>query len=142
MSLRGDAARDSIDGIDGQRLRILHLRRLRHGMDKHEARHPIGERRLADARWPANQPSVRGAGVLVAVEQGAFGFRMAEQLGGFARMRRAVVGLAHGAAVAARRASSGCSRFATVLQISSATTSRALRPSTMTQRLGSTFASI
>ncbi len=78
MSLRGDAARHGIGGLDGQCLRILHLGRLRHGKGEHKARHPIGERRLADARRPANQPSVRDAGALVAVEQGAFGFRMAE----------------------------------------------------------------
>ena len=48
-ALRGDAARDRMVGSDGERCRRLHGRRRRIGMREHEARHPIGQRRLADA---------------------------------------------------------------------------------------------
>jgi hypothetical protein len=48
-----------IVGIDRKRRRALHSRRLRMAMGQHEARHAIGQRRLADALRAADQPGVR-----------------------------------------------------------------------------------
>ena len=58
LRLGGDAARDRIIGIDRERLRLLHRRRFRIGMREHEARQAVGQRRLADAGRPADQPGM------------------------------------------------------------------------------------
>ena len=63
-------------------------RRRRVGIGQHEARHPVSERRLADAVRPADQPGVRDAAAAIGIEQRLLGLGMAEQHGGLARMRR------------------------------------------------------
>ena len=56
MRTRGDVARDRIGRIDPQRLGALHVRCAGIAMGEYEPRHPIGQRRLADAlRAPINQ---------------------------------------------------------------------------------------
>ena len=108
-------------------------RRRRIGMREHEARHAIGERRLADAGRAADQPGVRDAAAFIGIEQRLFGLGVAEQHRPFraarapdpashrhsrrhGRPRRT----AHSASAAAR---------ARRAQIRSATTSRGARPS-------------
>src|SRR5579883_3620973 len=82
-----DLARHRIVGIDRERGRALHVVRERIAMGEHEPRHTIGERRLADALRAAEQPGMRNASAAIGVEQRRFRLAMAEQRGGFARMR-------------------------------------------------------
>ena len=56
-------------------------------MGEHEARHAIGERRLADAGRTADQPGMRHAPAAIGVEQRALGLGVAEQAGVVARVR-------------------------------------------------------
>ena len=72
---------------------LLHRRRGRIGMGEHEARHAIGERRLADAARAADQPGMRHAAAAIGIEQRLLGLGMAEQ-------RRCV---ARGCGIVARR---------------------------------------
>ena len=64
---------------------VLHRRRRRIGMRQHEARHPIGQRRLADAALAADQPGMRHAPAAIGVEQRLLGLGMAEQVAASAR---------------------------------------------------------
>jgi hypothetical protein len=86
MGARRDMARDRIGWIHPQRLGVLHIRCQGIAMGEHEPRHPIGQRRLADARRPADQPGMRNAAAAVGVQQGRLGVAMPEQCRGFARM--------------------------------------------------------
>src|SRR5215510_3163214 len=52
------------------------------------SRHPIRQRRLADAARAADQPGVRNATAAIGFEQRLLGLAMAEQHGGLAWMRR------------------------------------------------------
>ena len=72
-------------------------------MREHEARHAIGQRRLADALRAADQPGMRNAPAAIGIEQRRLGLAMAEQIGRFARMpdRRFLLGLARAHAVSA-----------------------------------------
>ena len=51
-------------------------------MGEHEARHAIGQRRLADAGRPADQPGMRQAPAAIGLEQRPLGLGVAEQYGG------------------------------------------------------------
>ena len=86
LRLHGDAPRDRIVGIDRKRCRFPHRRRLRIGMREHETRQAIGQRCLADAGRPADQPSMGHVAAFIGLKQRAFGFFMTEQHAGFARM--------------------------------------------------------
>ena len=103
LRLRRNAAGNWIVRIDRERSRLLDRRQTRIGMREHEARQPIGQRRLAYARRPADQPGMRNAAAFVGIEQRALGFAMPEQRAGFARMADVAVGLviAHGVVVSA-----------------------------------------
>ena len=57
-------------------------------MGEHEARHAVGERRLADALAADDQESVRNAPAAVGGEERTLCTSMAEQRSGRARMRR------------------------------------------------------
>ena len=122
-------------------------------MRQHEARHAIGQRRLADAALAADQPGVRDAAGAVGVEQRLLGLGVAEQHRRLARMRRCVaVGLvasAHAARCLELAASSnwigavaGSSFLTTTRQICSATSSFGMVASISTQRSGSLAASV
>ena len=56
-------------------------------MREHEPRHPIGQRRLADALRAADQPGMRNTPAAIGVQQRRLGLAMPEQRGGLARMR-------------------------------------------------------
>ena len=71
LRLRRDAPRHRMIGVDVQRFRGLHRRRARIGMGEHEARHAVGERRLADAGRTRDQPGMREASAAIGVEQRA-----------------------------------------------------------------------
>ena len=114
------------------------------GMREHEARQPIGQRRLADAGRAADQPGMRNAAAFVGIEQRALGLGMAEQRRGLARPQHVDARRCRRCTAPSSRATSafpGCSRCSTIAQIRSATTSRGARPSMTTQRLGSLSAS-
>ena len=55
-------------------------------MRQHEARHAVGQCRLADTLGPADQPGMRNAPAAIGIEQGGLRLAMPEQLGGLARM--------------------------------------------------------
>src|SRR5882757_609625 len=55
-------------------------------MGEHEPRHPIGQRRLADALRSPDQPGMRNTPAAVGIQQRHFGFVVPEQICGFARM--------------------------------------------------------
>src|SRR5262245_18305827 len=119
-------------------------------MGEHETRHPVGQRRLADAGRSADQPGVGDAAAAIGLEQGVLGLRVAEQDGGFARMRRLEVVIvfrvdlagAHEATSSiASGAVPGSSRSLTTFQIFSATAARSAVASISTQRSGSLNAS-
>ncbi len=90
LRLGGDPARHRMFGIDGQRRRRCNIGRRRIGMSEHEARHAIGQRRLADALRAGDQKGVRHAAGAISGQQGGFRGRLAEQHAGRARMRRLV----------------------------------------------------
>ena len=90
LRLRGDAPRDRMIGVDGERVRRLHCGRRRIGMREHEARHAISERRLADALRARDQKRMRHAAGAIGGKQCRFGVGMAEQRRRGARMRRRV----------------------------------------------------
>src|SRR5258708_34501339 len=58
-------------------------------MAEHKARHPIGQRRLADALRAADQPGVRNPPAAIGVQQRRLGLAMAGKRAGLARMRHA-----------------------------------------------------
>ena len=141
MSARRHLTRDRMRLVYVKRCGILHTLRGRIAMYQHETRHPVGQRRLADAGRAADQPGMGNAPAFISLEQCALGLAMAEQHVGFARAPDLDV-VAHGAVVSAvRRCSSGCRRCSTALQMRSATTARGARPSMTTQRFGSLAAS-
>ena len=78
---------------------LLHGRHRGIGMGEHEARHAIGERRLADAALAADQPGMRHAAAAIGVEQRLLGLGD----GRTARWSRADAGSRH-----RRRASAAC----------------------------------
>jgi hypothetical protein len=86
MGAGRDMARHRIGWIDLKRRRALHVGSKRIAMREHEARHPIGQRRLADALRAADQPGMRNTSAAVGIEQCLLGLAMPEQRGGFARM--------------------------------------------------------
>src|SRR5690349_18744042 len=99
-------------------------------MGEHEARHPVGERRLADAGRPADQPGVVDAAAAVGFEQCLLGVGVAEEDGGLARMWRleivvgirvGIVGAHDATSSSAIGAVAGSSRSLTTFQIFSAT---------------------
>ena len=69
VRLAGDAPRHRMVGRHGKRRRVLHRGRGRIGIGQHEARHAIGQRRLADALLAADQPGVRNAAAAIGVKQ-------------------------------------------------------------------------
>ena len=86
MRAGGNLARDVIVGIERERLRLLHGRRLRVAMGQHETRHAVGQRRLADALRAADQPGMRNPPAAIGGEQCRLRLAMPEQLAGLARM--------------------------------------------------------
>ena len=64
-------------------------------MREHKARHPVGERRLADAARPADQPGMRHAAAAIGIEERVLGFDMAVEREGLARMRDCAVVRTH-----------------------------------------------
>src|SRR5579859_1213201 len=61
-------------------------------MAQHEARHAIGQGRLADALRAADQPRMRNPSAFVGGKQRGFGLAVTEQHGGPAGMRRGDLG--------------------------------------------------
>src|SRR6185312_3878424 len=61
-------------------------------MGQHEARHAIGERRLADALLSPDQPGMGNAPAAIGIEQCRLRLAMPEQDGGLARMRHRDLG--------------------------------------------------
>src|SRR5207248_11155823 len=55
-------------------------------MSEHEARHAIGQCRLADTLRAADQPGMRNAPATISIEQGRLALAMPEEIGGLARM--------------------------------------------------------
>src|ERR1700675_4485809 len=86
MGAGRDVAGDRIGRVDEKRLGALHLGAKRIAMGEHEARHPIGQRRLADAGRAPDQPGMRNAPAAIGIQQGGLGLAMPEQRSGFARM--------------------------------------------------------
>ena len=78
--------RNGVVAIDFQALGALCVFRQRITMGEHEARHAIGQRRLADALRTADQPGMRNASAAVGSQQRGLSLAMPEQSGGFARM--------------------------------------------------------
>src|SRR5262245_51637237 len=113
-------------------------------MREYKACHTIGQRRLADARWSADQPGMRKASAFVRLKQGLLGVAMAKKrcrlAGQFAVPVVALVA-AHGPLDSVTITGSGRNRSRTTDHIRSATTSRGARPSTTMQRSGSSTAS-
>ena len=87
MPLRRDPPRAIGCSASPAMWRTLHRRGARIGMREHEARHAIGQRRLADARRPADQPGMVDTAAAIGLEQRPLGLVMAEQNGRLARMR-------------------------------------------------------
>ena len=117
-------------------------------MREHEPRHPVGERRLADAGRPADQPGMRHAARAIGVEQRLLGLGVTDEFAGLARMWKLVlvvarVGSRHDAtSSSATGAVAGSSRLLTTVQIWSATSMRVPLASISTQRFGSLMASM
>ena len=146
VGLPGDAARHRLIGGDGERFRVLHGRRGRIGVCKHEARHAIGQRCLADTDLAADQPGVRNTAAAIGIEQRLFGLGMAEQLARGTRMRDLpVIGASRAQTASSSNwigAVAGSSFFSTTRQICSATSSFGVVASISTQRSGSLAASV
>ena len=110
-------------------------------MRENEARHPIGERRLADAGGTAEQPGMRKAPAAIGVEQRLLRVAVAMESGGFTRVRRlGLLGvvIAHEATLSsATGAVAGSKRSCTTFQIRSATAGLGSVASINTQRSGS-----
>ncbi len=111
-------------------------------MRQYKPGHPIGQRRLADAGRPADQPGVRHPPAAIGVEQRTFGLGVPEQRGGLPRMPQLFVIAAGGGTHEATPSSAtgavaGSSRSLTTLQIWSATAPRGPLASITTQRAGS-----
>src|SRR5262249_8493249 len=118
-------------------------RRARIGMGEDEARHAIGERRLADTGRPPDQPRVGETRAPIGSEQRALRFGVAVENGGLAWGRRFdavgfVVGVAHDAAPAGRLDTRAKSRRSVpVFQMRSAPAGFGSVASIATQRPGS-----
>src|SRR5215510_13443095 len=115
-------------------------------MGQHKARHPVSERRLADAVRPADQPGVRDAAAAIGFEQHLLGLAMAEQHCGLARVRGLGLvsrfGSAHEAtSPSAIGAVAGSRRSVITFQTRSATVALGALASISTQRWGSLNAS-
>ncbi len=108
-------------------------------MGEHEARHAVGERRLADAARAADQPGMRHALTAIGVEERLLGARMAVERQGPARMRD--VGRVHAHEAASIGGAAGLSRAFTAAQTNSATVAGSAPALITTQRLGSRSAS-
>jgi hypothetical protein len=91
MRLRRDALRDRVIVRHRQRCRVANLRRRRIGMRQYEARHAIGERRLADARRPADQPGVGHAAGAIRVEHHLLGLGVTDEFAHLARVCKLIV---------------------------------------------------
>jgi hypothetical protein len=79
-------ARHRFGWIDPKRLGTLHVRGRGIAMGEHVPRHSIGQRRLADALRPPDQPGMRNAPAAVGIQQCRFGFAMPCQNAGLSRM--------------------------------------------------------
>src|SRR5262249_10807778 len=146
LGLDRDAPGNRVIGVDVERFRRLNRRHARIGMGEDEARHAIGERRLADAGRPADQPGVRETRAPIGREQRALRLRMAVEDGGLAWERRVgapglLVGVVPNAAppgTPRTRAPTG--RSVMVFQMRSATMGFGSVASIATQRPGSAVA--
>ena len=143
MGAGGDMASHRMRRIDLQRFGALHLGCQRIAMREHEPRHPIGQRRLADALRAADQPGMRNPPAAIGVQQRQFGLAMPEQRHGFARMRDGSGCLslagAH-ARLATFETSNSRKRSRTAVQTLAATAPAAALASISTQRCGSAAA--
>ena len=136
MALRGDAADHAM--IWRQReVCSLCARCRRFGMREHEPRHAVGERRLADAARPADQPGMRHAASAVGFKKCLFCAGMSVKRERLARMRGGGV-IAHEAATIG---AAGWSRALTAAQTNSETVAASALALITTQRFGSRSAS-
>ncbi len=87
MGIAGDAPHRRMRRIERERGGRLHRAGSGIRVGEHEARHPIGERRLADAGLAADQPGMGDAAAAIARQQRLFGGLMAEQHRGLPRQR-------------------------------------------------------
>ena len=148
MRLGGDALRHRMVVRDRERRRRLHVRCRRIGMREHEPRHPVGQRRLADAGRAADQPGMRHASRAIGVEHRLLGLGVTDERAGLARMWKLVLVVARGGRrhdatpSSATGAVAGSSRLLTTFQIWSATSGRVPLASISTQRFGSIRASM
>ena len=130
--------------IERERRCRAHSGRRRVRIGEHEARHAIGERRLADALLADKHERVRHAPAAIGREQRRLGGGVAKQRVGGARRCRLGVGFrrSHDAACSRlRRAAAGLSLELTVCQMCLATIFFGAVASMMTQRCGSAAAS-
>src|SRR3954462_9253021 len=136
-----DLPRHGIIWIERERLGVLHRSGVRTGMREHEAGHAIGQRRLADALWTADQPGVRYPPTAIGGQQRRLSLAMAEKIGCLARVPdgRFLLGLPRAHAVAAGLLAAN-RRSRSTVQIRSATVSASALASISTQRCGSSAA--
>ena len=142
MGARGDLMDDRMAGVDGEIDRAGNGRRCRIRAGQDEARQAIGERRLADAFRPLDQPGMVHASRTVGIEQCALRGRVAQQAigtvrGGEPEGRGKVA--AH-APCSARPAASMPKRRLTTSHTRSVTSSISPDASITTQRSGSAAA--
>ncbi len=97
MGACGDLARGRVGRIDPQRLGVLHVGTKGIAMRQREPRHPIGQRRLADARRASDQPGMRNPPAAIGIQQRKLGFAMSEQRGGLAADAPPISGFRPGA---------------------------------------------
>ena len=132
-------------GIDVKRGRALHLCCARIGMSEDEARHAVGERRLADAGRSRDQPRVVEAPAPISFQQPPLGLALAMKNGRLARRPRLdahVIGIAHDAVPACNGGVlTGARRSLTLFQMCSATADFGSVASISRQRAGSSVAS-
>src|SRR5258708_6680661 len=86
MGTRRDMARHRTGWIHPKRLGTLYVGTKRVAMREHEPRHPVCQRRLADACRTPDQPGMRNPPATVGIEQCRLGVAMPGQYAGFARM--------------------------------------------------------
>ena len=78
MGPRRDLVRHRVGWIDPERLRALNQGQKRIAIREHEARHAVGQCRLANALRAADQPGMRDSPAAIGVQQGRLGLAMPE----------------------------------------------------------------
>ena len=123
--------------VDCKRVGALHACRQRIAVGEHEARHAVGQRRLADALPASDQPGMGNPPAFVGTEQRRLGVAMAEQFGRLARMRDADLGVSLARAHAGLVAAVEKKRSRSVVHTLAATVLASPLASISTQRAGS-----